>query len=146
MHKATALAIVRMTIGSVFILHGMQKVFGSFGGPGLEGFAQSLAGMGIASIWSYLAAFCELIGGIMLFFGIAAEIGAFLVIPVMAVGVYLIHWSKGYFAQNGGYEYALNLIFLAIAIIIGGAGRWTLWNPGKKYRKELMDDLKQRTK
>ena len=129
---AIALLILRLTLGSIFILHGAQKVLGLFGGPGLTGFVAWAAKLGIPAVLAYLAAFAEFFGGIMMFFGIATELGALMTIPVMIGAVVAVHGKAGYFAQNGGFEYPLNLIFLALAVIIGGPGMGALYSPRKK--------------
>lgn len=132
--KEWALFIIRVTLGVIFIAHGSQKVLGLFGGPGLHGFAQWAATtMGLPAWLAYLAAFAEFFGGLLLFFGIISELGALMVIPVMTGAVVLVHWNAGFFAQNGGYEYPLSLIFFALAIIVGGPGKHALWNPIRKY-------------
>jgi putative oxidoreductase len=121
------LFIVRITLGAIFIAHGSQKVLGLFGGPGLEGFAQWSATMGISTPLAYLGACAELLGGILLLTGIAAELGALLVIGVMLGAVWFVHWSHGFFVQDGGFEYPLSLIFFALAILVGGPGKHALW-------------------
>jgi putative oxidoreductase len=132
--KEWALFIIRITLGVIFIAHGGQKVLGLFGGPGLQGFAQWAATtIGLSPFFAYLAAFAELVGGLLLFLGVAAELGALLVIPVMAGAVLLVHWNSGFFAQNGGYEYPLSLIFFLLAVLVGGPGKHALWNPIRKY-------------
>ena len=123
------LCIVRIMLGVIFIAHGCQKVFGLFGGPGLEGFAHWSATMNIPTYLAYGAAFCELIGGIMLLFGIATELADLALIPVMLGAVWLVHWNHGFFAQNGGFEYPLSLAFFLLALVIGGPGTWYLWRP-----------------
>lgn len=132
-----ALMIVRLTLGSIFFLHGAQKVLGWFGGPGLEGFAQWMGTMGIPPALAYLAAFAEFIGGILLFTGVLAELGAVMTIGVMIGAVVIVHWPHGYFSQNGGFEYPFNLILFALAIIIGGPGAYALWDPLRTFRDIL---------
>jgi len=127
-NQALALTIVRLVLGSIFILHGSQKVFGLFGGPGLEGFVAWIGTMGVPEWLAYAAAFAELIGGVLLFFGIAAELGALLAMGVMIGAVIVVHWSNGYFGQNGGFEYPFNLALLCLAVIIGGPGKGALWD------------------
>jgi putative oxidoreductase len=122
--EEVALSIVRITLGVIFTLHAAQKVLGLFGGPGLEGFAKWAGGVGIPSTLAYAAAIVELIGGLMLLCGIAAEIGALLVIAVMIGAIWFVHGKSGFFVQNGGYEYALSLIMFSLAIVIGGPGKW----------------------
>ena len=136
-YRGWALCLLRLVLGSIFIAHGGQKVLGLFGGPGLEGFVAWAATIGVSPLFAHLAAFAELVGGIMMFFGIAAELGALLTIPVMIGAVLLVHWPHGYFMQNGGFEYPFNLILLAFVVIIGGPGRYALWNPFKELRKRI---------
>lgn len=134
--QSYALLIVRLVVGSVFILHGAQKVFGLFGGTGLNAFASWIASMGIPAFLGHVAAYAELAAGVMIFFGIATEIGALLVIPIMKVAIYFVHGKNGYFIQNEGYEYALNLLLLAVALIVGGPGAAALWDPFNAWRRE----------
>jgi putative oxidoreductase len=126
------LLLVRLTLGSIFFLHGSQKVLGLFGGPGLEGFVKWAATMNIPEWLAYLGAFSEFIGGILLFLGIFVELGALAVISVMIGAIYYVHSDSGYFIQNGGFEYPLNLILFSFAILIGGPGALSLWDCCKK--------------
>ncbi len=132
-----ALFLVRIILGITFILHGGQKVFGWLGGPGLSGFASWLATLHVPALLAYSAAFFELIGGILLLLGIVAELGALMVIGVMIGAIVLVHWPHGYFGQNNGFEYPLNLALFALAIIIGGPGIPALWDPIKAIRDHL---------
>lgn len=116
------LFLVRIMLGIVFIGHGAQKVFGAFGGSGLESFISWVATLGVPAYLGYLAAFAELIGGTMLLLGIYAELGALMVIAVMVGALYLVHLPHGFFIQNNGYEYVLGLIVNSLAIVIGGPG------------------------
>ena len=77
----------------------------------------------------------------MLLSGIASEIGALMAVGVMIGAVFVVHWPHGYFAQNGGFEYPLNLIIFSLAIIIGGPGVYALWNPFKHCRKIMHSQL-----
>jgi len=117
-----SLFLIRIMLGVIFTAHGLQKVLGLFGGPGLEGFAQWSATFGIPHWLAYLAAFSELIGGLLLLSGFAAQIGALLVIGVMIGAIVLVHLKNGFFIQNNGFEYPLSLIISALAIILGGPG------------------------
>lgn len=124
-----ALFIVRLVVGSAFIMHGSQKVLGLFGGPGLTGFVQWIGTLHVPAILGCVAAFSEFLGGISVLLGIATEVGAFFIAVDMAVAIFLVTGSKGYFAHLGGFEYNLNLILLCAALIIGGPGKYYLWNP-----------------
>ena len=121
-----ALLFIRLLVGTTFALHGSQKVFGLFGGPGLAGFANWITTLGLPAMLGYVAAFVEFCGGIALALGIMPRVAAFLLIPVMLVAIWKVHWRKGFFIQNDGFEYSLNLIILLIVLIIAGPGRLAL--------------------
>ena len=125
-YPEVALLIVRVTLGSVFFLHGAQKVFGWFGGSGLEGFVKWCSTINIPIWMAYMAAFTEFASGVSLLLGLWAEVGALGAICVMTGAIYFVHLKSGYFAQNGGYEYALNLLLFSLAIVIGGPGKLAL--------------------
>lgn len=121
-----SLTLVRLAIGCIFFLHGAQKVFGWFGGPGLEGFVKSLGAYGVSASVAYLAAFAELIGGILLFTGIFSRLGALMTLGVMLGAIFIVHWPHGFFLENQGFEYPLVLAFCALAVLIGGPGKCLL--------------------
>ena len=123
--------LIRVILGVVFIAHGFQKVFGLFGGSGLAGFMQYITSIHLPAIVGYYVPFAELIGGILLLLGIAAELGALLAAPVMVGAIFTVHWQHGFFSQNNGFEYPLVLLIGLVAIIIGGPGIWYVWCPCK---------------
>ncbi len=125
-NPSLALFILRIALGSVFVLHGMQKVFGLFGGEGLQHFVQWLATMGVPAWLGYVAAFGELVSGCMLLLGIYAQLGALIVLANMIVAIYLVHWGHGYFLQTGGLEYSLTLLLMALSILVGGPGAYSI--------------------
>jgi putative oxidoreductase len=127
-HVDIALLLVRIVVGSTFVMHGLQKVFGFFGGSGLAGFTNWLSTLGIPIWLGTIAAYVELLGGISVLLGIIPELGALGLACMMIGAIYLVHGDKGYFGQNNGFEYPLNLLLLCLAIIIGGAGRFCLWS------------------
>ena len=123
-----ALLLVHIVVGSTFTLHGAQKVFGFFGGPGLTGFTSWLYTQGVPVWLGTIAAYVELLGGISVLLGIMPELGALGLICLMIGAIYLVHGSKGYFSQNGGFEYPLNLLLLCLAIMLGGVDRFCIWS------------------
>ena len=132
-----ALLIDRLLVGITFVLHGSQKVFGWFGGSGIEGFANFCASLGFPKFLGYAAAFFEFFGGLMIACGVIPEIAAALLIPVMVVALISVHAKNGFFIQNGGYEYALNLLVLLVVIIIAGAGEFAVWDYFKQIRETI---------
>jgi len=121
-----SLVLVRLVLGGIFFLHGAQKVFGWFGGSGLDGFVKWIGTYGVSEYVAYLAAFAELIGGILLFSGMFTRLGALMVIPVMLGAIFIVHWQHGFFLQNQGYEYPFVLALMALAVLIGGPGKCAL--------------------
>jgi putative oxidoreductase len=116
-----ALLVLRLAVGAVFIAHGAQKVF-VYGFVGTSG---SFADMGVpmAEIAGPVVGLVELIGGILLVIGLATRlVGAALAVN-MIVATFLVHFSAGIFAAEGGYELTLLLGASAIALILSGAGR-----------------------
>lgn len=123
-----ALLILRVALAAVFIGHGMQVAFGSFGGPGIKVFSDMLSGMGFkpALFWAYLSAYTELIGGILLLLGVFTRFAAFAIFIFMLVAVIKVHLAKGFFMQTGGFEYNFVLICICLALILSGPGKYSL--------------------
>lgn len=133
---ALALTLLRVATGAVFVAHGAQKVLGLFGGPGLEGFAQWGATLGIPSSLAYAAAFCELIGGLLLLSGIGASLGAILTGCVMLGAIWFVHLDKGFFIQNGGFEYPLILLVNLLVIFLTHGNCWPFSACSTKSKKD----------
>lgn len=128
-----AMLLIRIVVGSTFILHGSQKLFGWFGGPGIHGWLGYLATLGVTHhVIGYLAAAFEFFGGIMVLTGIGAELGAAMILINMLVAICLVH-SSGYFLPKG-MEYALNLALLCLAIIFGGTGSYVMFKSLKFFK------------
>lgn len=133
--KSTLLLVLRITLGIIFIAHGSQKLFGFFGGPGIDGFINYLASMDVPEWMAYCSMFAEFFGGLSVLLGIATEFGALAMIGNMLGAIYLVHGSNGFFIQNNGYEYALCLIVLAAIVLLAGPGEYSVWDMGKRYRE-----------
>ena len=138
-----ALLLVRL-LGIGFAAHGTQKLFGWFGGYGIEGTGGFFEQLGFrpGKFHASVAGFAELIGGILIALGLFAPFGAMLVVAVMVVAIFSVHFVKGFFATNGGYE--LNLLYIALALVVGvvGSGAYsldaalglsTLWTPAVSW-------------
>lgn len=123
-----ALIVVRVVVGLVFVGHGAQKLFGVFGGGGLEGTAGMFDAIGLRPGWLHAraAGMGELLGGAMLALGLLTPVGAALVIAVMVAATVVVRLPKGIWATNGGYEYELVLIAAAFALAGAGPGGWSL--------------------
>lgn len=126
----SALLLLRGAVGFIFILHGLMKVFGVFGGPGIEGFSAMLQslGFGFAPLWAWVAALAELIGGACLILGLFVRISAALIGIVMIVAIAAVHWPHGFFLANNGFEYPFLILCVCISLILAGGGRLSLNN------------------
>ena len=115
---------VRLALGMIFIAHGAQKVFGSFGGHGLIDFTTGDAPLGLRPAWLWLgaAAFSELIGGILVLFGLFTRLGAFAIAMVMLVAMLGVQWGA-FFLNNKGIEYTVALLGMSLALLIAGGGQ-----------------------
>ncbi len=122
------LLALRLVLGAVFLAHGAQKAFGAFGGPGFEGAAGFIGSMGFrpARFWTALAVGGELAAGFLFLLGLLTPLAGLLVLATMAVAIAKVHAPKGFFVQDGGYEYNLVLIVTALAVAAIGPGRFSL--------------------
>lgn len=127
------LLVARVTLGSVMLIHGAQKLLGWFGGPGMEG---ALAGFsshfGIPRPLGVLVILAEFLGGLGLIAGCFGRLAAAGIAAVMAGAVVLVHARNGFFmnwsgTQAGeGFEYHLLAIGMALAIVLRGSGAWSI--------------------
>jgi putative oxidoreductase len=122
------LTALRATVGTIFVAHGTQKLFGWFNGPGLDGMAQGLESMGLrpGKRNATIAGVSETAGGAMLATGFLTPVGAAATIGVMDQAVRSVHLSKGFFNSDGGYEFNLLLGAAALALADTGPGPWSL--------------------
>ena len=122
------LLVLRAVLGLIFMAHGSQKTFGWFGGPGPKGTAGFVGGMGFkpAWFWAALVAYGEFLGGVSVLLGLATPLGALLIVSSMTVAIAKVHWTKGFWLANGGYEFNLILIAAAVAVALVGPGSWSL--------------------
>lgn len=125
--KDLGLLALRSAVGGVLIAHGTQKLFGWFGGGGLEGTAQAMEHMGFTpGERSALAAgLGEAGGGALLAVGLATPAAGSIVAGTMA-GAIAVHAPAGFFAHGGGYEYPALLGACGLALGVSGAGRYSL--------------------
>src|SRR5437588_794990 len=116
------LLLLRLTLGTVFLAHGAQKAFGSFGGPGFEGATGFIASMGFrpARAWAALAVGGELVARVLFVLGLLTPLAGLLVLATMTVAIAKVHGPQGFFVQNVGFEYNLVPIIAAVRVQIGG--------------------------
>src|SRR3982074_1553154 len=118
------LLILRVVVGLTVAAHGAQKLFGWFGGPGIQGFAGFLGRLDVrpARFWAWVAARAELGGGLALAIGLLTPLASFAVIGAMLVAIAMVHLSKGFWNTQGGIEYPLLILASSLALALTGPG------------------------
>jgi putative oxidoreductase len=116
------MAVLRCVLGVLFMGHGAQKVFGSFGGGGPDKTAEAFDSMGLkpGKPMAIAAGASEMTGGALLALGLATPLAATLLSSVMTGAIEAVHGEKGPWVMEGGYEY--NLVILASLLVVVGAG------------------------
>ncbi|WP_426142798.1 DoxX family protein [Pseudomonas sp. DWP3-1-2] len=119
------LTVLRILVGIIFVAHGSQKLFGAFGGYGLEGTGQYMASLGLSPgyLMALLSGSAEFFGGLALVIGLLARPAAVVLALTLVVAIFSVHISHGLFMANNGYEFALALLGGVIAVLIEGAGK-----------------------
>ena len=125
----SALAL-RVPVGIIFMAHGAQKLFSWFGGYGLEGTGQWMESMGIAPgyLMALAAGSAEFFGGLFLVLGLLTRPSALVLSITMLVAIFSVHFQNGLFMSNNGYEFALSLLAVSVALAMSGAGKLAIDN------------------
>lgn len=127
-----ALLAVRLVVGIIFMVHGSQKLFGAFDGPGLSAMVQPPPnGMGTLG---YFVSVGEFFGGVGLVFGFLSRFSAASLIVIMIGAIAMVHGKNGFFLgkspdstlKDAGFEYCFALIGLLLPILICGPGRLSI--------------------
>ena len=124
-----ALLILRLVVGLYVFGHGAQKLFGWFGGPGFggtQGFLGAMLGFRPAWLWALGVGVTEFAGGLLTVFGLLGPVGPILIAASMLTATFVVHWAKGPWGQEGGYEQTLTNFAIAAAIALAGAGAYSL--------------------
>jgi putative oxidoreductase len=123
-----ALLLLRLGVGLTLMGHGVQKLFGWFGGPGLERVKQGFEKQGFKPVWPWivLAIVGEVGGGLSVALGFLTPLGAAGIFGAMAMATFKSHWKNGFWLNKGGYEYSLILMIASISIGLMGPGNYSL--------------------
>src|SRR5260370_39329918 len=118
-----ALLILRIASALASLYHGSAILFGASGGPGPQKFAAFLH---LPVVVGYLVGLAQFAGGLAILSGVLIRLGAACVIVVMLGAIFLVHLPHGFDIGKGGIEYALTQLLIAIALLITGAGSYSL--------------------
>lgn len=123
-----ALLALRAVLGAVFIAHGGQKLFGWFGGEGFDAEVESMRQLGLepATLIALAAGVAEFAGGLLVLLGLFTPLGAVAIAGVMVGAIAVDAWPNGFFVYNGGFEYNLVLIAICAALVLTGAGTYSI--------------------
>ena len=121
------LLLLRLGAGGVLAAHGAQKLFGWFGGHGIEGTGKFMESVGYAPgrASATAAGLAEAGGGTLLALGLATPAAGAAAAGAMA-GASAVHAPNGFFNAEGGYEYAATLALAATGLAVAGPGRLSL--------------------
>jgi putative oxidoreductase len=121
---------LRVPAGIIFAAHGAQKLFGWFGGYGLQGTAGWMESIGLTPgiPLTLMAGGAEFFGGLALILGLLTRPAAFVLAITMLVAIFSVHFANGLFMSNNGYEFALSLLAISVALTFSGAGRFAIDN------------------
>jgi putative oxidoreductase len=121
------LLLLRLVVGATMFSHGAQKLFGWFGGGGPQGTAGFMGQIGFRApmLMALLAGLGET-GGIAFAAGFVTPLAALGIAVVMINAIALVHWSNGFFNGNGGIEFPLTLLTVAVAVAATGPGRYSV--------------------
>ena len=127
-----ALTILRVVLGTVFFAHGAQKMLGWFGGFGFHGTMGFFTNMGMPAPLAFLIICTEFFGGLGLIVGLLTRIASFGIACLMVGAIFMVHLQNGFFMnwmgnQKGeGFEYHLLVLAMAAALLLRGAGAFSL--------------------
>ncbi len=123
-----AALILRVALGGLMAGHGAQKLFGSFGGPGMEGTSGFMEMLGLTPgrPWGTMAALSELGGGTLTALGLLHPLGPLGIIGSMSIATTKAHWDKPIWVTEGGAELPVTNIAVATALMLNGPGKYSL--------------------
>lgn len=129
----SGLLVLRLGLAAVLIAHGLQKLFGWWGGSGLHGFKNALTDVGFqhADILAYVSAGGEIVAGVLLVLGLFTPIAAAGALAFLINGLLASASARPrshtftYFLPDG-HEYQISMIVMAVAVILAGPGRYCL--------------------
>ena len=123
-----AILPLRIGLGILFIAHGLQKAFGSFNGPGIDGFAGTLSKLGLAPsiIFAYIVAYIQLLCGIGLVLGLCTRISSALLMALTVIATISINFKNGFFLVNGGFDFNFIIIVCCLSLLMSGSNKLSI--------------------
>ena len=125
-----SMLVLRLILGGIMLIHGAQKLFGMFGGMGLDGTSKIVEslGFGIPHIMAIAWASIEFLGGLFLVFGILVRAAAIMIVLVLLLGFWKVSMVYGTFTYGIEFEYHVLMLGACIPFILIGGGSWSVWD------------------
>jgi len=114
-----SMLVLRVSLGIIFLAHGLQKL------SGFEGILQFFASIGLPAILAYIVTAIETVGGACLIVGLFTRAAALGIIMVMLGAIFSVKLSKGFI---NGYEFDISLLAIAVALLLSGSNTFSLGN------------------
>lgn len=123
-----SILILRIVFGLLFFGHGAQKLFGWFGGGGMEGAYKMTTRLGVwpPKFWAWVVGLSEALGGLALAFGFVTPLAGAVIVGVMLMAIIKVHWRNGLWNTNRGIEFPLLNALLAGFFGIAGPGAYAV--------------------
>jgi putative oxidoreductase len=123
-----ALLILRLALAGVLLYHGIPKVMN---------FAATVGGfqsmhMPAPSLTAGFAVLAEVVGGLLILFGVAVDLAAILVIIEMLGAISMVHWPNGFDFTKGGWEHPFTVLVMALVVGLAGPGRMAIGRGGTR--------------
>jgi putative oxidoreductase len=122
------LLFARLVVGPLMAAHGSEKLFGAFGGPGLDGASGFFESLGFrpGRLFATTASVAEVASGLLVAAGLLGPVGPALMLSVMIVAAVSVHWHNGVFARSNGVEVPILYAAAGAALALTGFGRYSL--------------------
>ncbi|MGP5248262.1 DoxX family protein [Corynebacterium variabile] len=122
--KDTALFLLRLALGVIFIAHGWDKAFGT----GIDATADQWGNLHIPQpiLSAWVVSVVEMLGGAMLVLGLLTPAAAGVLALDMVAAFYFVHLDNGLFVSDGGWELVLVLCVACVTLVVFGSGRASL--------------------
>jgi len=114
-----SMLVLRISLGVIFLAHGLQKI------SGFEGILKFFASIGLPATLAYVVATIETVGGACLILGLFTRSAAVGIIMIMVGAIFSVKLSKGFI---GGYELDVSLLAIAVSLVLSGSNTLSLGN------------------